>query len=75
MPPPEKLKRKFLTPDTAEADRGNTICPFHHFSTGGVIKSSSSYDQIRKLQHKLLTPSQTRTETDGQTDGRTDEQG
>ena len=38
---PEKLKRKLLTPSQtrAETDRGNSICPFHHSSNGGPIKS------------------------------------
>ena len=45
MPPPENFKRKLLTPDAdgdgrtdGHTDRGNTICPFHHFSNGVGIK-------------------------------------
>ena len=45
MPPPEKLKRKLLTPDAdgdgrtdRQTDIGNTICLFHHSSNGGGIQ-------------------------------------
>ena len=75
---PEKLKCKLLTTDgdgDSWTDRGNTICPFRHSSNGEGIKSCSSYDQLRKLKHKLLAPSQTWTETDRWMDRQMDRQG
>ena len=46
MAPPEKLKRKLLTPDAdgddGQMDRGDTICPFHH-SSNGIKNAYYSY--------------------------------
>ena len=62
MPLPEKLKRKLPTPEKLKhklltsswrwtkmderTDRGNIICPFHHFSNGGGIKSRKEIDVL-----------------------------
>ena len=54
MPPPEKLRRKLLTPNAdgdGRTDRGNTICPFHHSLNSGGIKQNTLY---YVLVHRLL---------------------